>query len=298
MHAPQRYLVTGATGPVGREVVNFLLAEGRPVAAVTRDPDRAALPAGAQVVHADPSRPQSLAAALPGVEALVVSPRAVGGGVTDLLAMAAAHGVRRVVVLSAVTVAHGGGYRRFADAFQAVEDTARASGLGWTFLRCADFATNTLAWAAQIRRTGVVRGAYGDAATSVIHERDVAAVAVSALVESGHVGRAYVLTGPESLTQRDKVRLMGEAIGAPLGWQELPPGQVRQAMLAQGVPEDVPDRMLGYLASCAATPGPTSDTVGRVLGRPALTFSTWAAEHAGTFRPDVPGESFMMRAPS
>ena len=47
----------------------------------------------------------------------------------------------------------------------------------WTILRCADFAANTLAWAPQIRATGVVRGAYGDAATSTIHERDIGAVA-------------------------------------------------------------------------------------------------------------------------
>ncbi len=69
-------------------------------------------------------------------------------------------GGRRVVVLSAVTVADGGGHQRFADAFRAVEDGARASGLQWTILRCADFAVNALAWAPQIRQVGVMRGVY------------------------------------------------------------------------------------------------------------------------------------------
>src|ERR671933_459384 len=98
-------------------------------------------------------------------------------------------------------------------------------------------------------------GAYGDAATSTIHERDVAAVAVRALVNPAHAGHSYVLTGPQSLTQRDKVRLIGEAIGKELSFEELPPEQLRQAMLAQGFPEDVPERLLGSLADYAKKPG-------------------------------------------
>jgi hypothetical protein len=69
-----------------------------------------------------------------------------------------------------------------------------------------------------------------------------------------------------------------------LSFEELPPEQVRQAMLAQGLPEDVPDRLLGSLADYAKQPGPSSDTVEQVLGRPALTFAEWAAEHADAFR--------------
>ena len=55
-------------------------------------------------------------------------------------------------------------------------------------------------------------------------------------------------------------------------------------MLAQGLPEDVPDRLLGSLADYAKHPGPTSHTVAKVLGRPALTFAAWAVEHAAAFR--------------
>src|SRR5215212_5677313 len=258
-------LVTGATGNVGREVVNLLLDDGQEVAAVTRNPAAAALPGGAHVVGGDPSHPKTLTSALRGVEAVLISPRALGdttaGAATaELLDLAAEQGVERAVALSAVTMQYPAGYRRFADAF------------------------NTLAWAPQIRSASVVRGAYGDAATSTIHERDVAAVAARALVNPAHAGHSYVLTGPQSLTQRDKVRLIGEAIGKKLSFEELPPEQIRQAMLAQGLPEDVPDRLLGSLADYAKEPGPSSDTVDQVLGRPALTFAEWAAEHAAAFR--------------
>src|SRR5438270_5938866 len=163
-------LVTGATGNVGREVVKLLLESDGKVVAVTRNPATAALPDGAHVVGGDPSRPQTLAPALRGVEAVFISPRALGdataGAATvELLKLAAKQGARRVVVLSAVTVEYGGGYQRFADAFRAVEDAASASGLPWTFLRSTDYASNSLAWVPQIRANGIVRGAYGDGAT-------------------------------------------------------------------------------------------------------------------------------------
>jgi uncharacterized protein YbjT (DUF2867 family) len=282
-------LITGATGNVGREAVKLLVNDGETVVAVTRNPATAALPTTAQVVGGDPSRPSTLTSALRGVDAVLLSPRALGdataGAATaELLALAAAQGVKRVVALSAATVEYPAGYRRFADAFRAVEDAVKDSGLQWTLLRSVDYASNTLAWAPQIRASSVVRGAYGDAATSTIHERDVAAIAARALRNIEHASQAYLLTGPQSLTQRDRVRIIGEAIGKELSWQDVPAEQIRQALIAQGVPEDVPDRMLGSLADYAKQPGPSSRTVEQILGRSALTFGTWAAEHAAAFR--------------
>ena len=129
-----------------------------------------------------------------------------------------------------------------------------------------------------------MRGAYGDGATSTIHERDVAAVSARVLIDATHVGRSYLLTGPQSLTQRAKVRLISEAIGRNVSWIEVAPEQFRQAMLAQGLPEDVPDRIIGYWSDRLLQPGPTSSTIEQMLNRPALTFATWAAEHAGAFK--------------
>jgi uncharacterized protein YbjT (DUF2867 family) len=277
-------LVTGATGTVGREAIDVLQARGAEVAAVTRDPSTAALPDGVHVVGADPSKPQTLTAALGGVEAVLLSPRAVSGATAELLSMAADRGAKRVVVLSAATVKYPVGQRRFVEQFESAEEAAKASGLAWTFLRSADFAANALAWAPQIRATGVVRGAYGNAATSPIHQRDIATIAADALLNAGHEGRSYVLTGPQSLNQYDKVRLIGQALGRELSFAEMPPEQVRQGMLAQGLPEEIPDRLLGSLADYALKPGPTTDTVQRLLGRPALSFAQWASENTATFR--------------
>ena len=282
-------LVTGATGNVGREVVNLLLASGEQVVAVTRHPEKAALPAGAVVVGVDLSHLQPLSQALHDVEAILISPRALGdatagAATTELLKLAAEQGAPRVVVLSAATVEYGGGYERFAAAFKAVEDAARTSGLPWTFLRSTDYASNALAWVPQIRSTGIVRGAYGDGATSTIHERDVAAVATRALLDAAHAERSYVLTGPQLLSQREKVRLIGEAIGREVRWEELSAEQAKAAMLAQGLPPDVPDRLLGYWSTIGQRQEPATTSVEQILGRPALTFAEWAVEHAAAFR--------------
>jgi uncharacterized protein YbjT (DUF2867 family) len=256
------FLVIGATASVGRETVRLLLQAGEKVVAVTRDP-AAVLPDGAQVATGDPSRPDTLTTVPDGVDAVLLSPRA-----------------------SASTVEHPADHRRFADEFRAVEEAVRRSGLRWTLLRCADFAANAPAWAPQIRATGVVRGAYGDAVTSPIHQRDIAEMAVRALTDrehAVHAGRTCLLTGPQSPDQRDKVRVIGEAIGRELSFQERAPAQVPQAMPAQGLAEDIPDRLLGSLADYANKPGPSTDTVERLLGRPALPFAAWAAENSAAF---------------
>ncbi|WP_018352327.1 NAD(P)H-binding protein [Longispora albida] len=273
-------LVTGATGAVGRETVRLLVESGAKVTVVTRDP-RAAFPSGTQVVH--PSEVAGLGGALSGVEAILLSPRAAGADAAGLLAHARGAGAKRVVVLSALTVQYPAGLPRFRQQFQAVEDIARGSGLDWTILRCADFAANTLAWARQIQLTGTVRGAYPEARTSTIDERDIAAVAALALTDSVHNGQVYLLTGEESLSQPEKVAALGTALGRPLSFAESTPDEIRRGMLAAGLPAEVPDRLLGSLADYAREAGPTTGTVRELLGRPARTYATWALDHRSAF---------------
>lgn len=269
-------LITGATGVVGRETVRLLVEGGAEVAAVTRDP-HAEFPAGTQLVH--PAK----VATLDGVEAILLSPRAAGPTAVDLLARARETGAAGVVVLSSVTVQYPAGHARFRQQFHAVEDIARGSGLDWTILRCADFAANTLAWAGQIRATGTVRGAYPHARTSTVDERDIATVAALALTHPQHRGQTYLLTGEQSLSQPEKVAALGTALDRTLSFVEAAPDEIRRGMLAAGLPDEVPDRLLGSLADYARAAGPTTDTVRRLLGRRARTYATWAHDHRAAF---------------
>ncbi|MEV7552832.1 NAD(P)H-binding protein [Amycolatopsis sp. NPDC089917] len=277
-------LITGANGVVGRQVMNVLLRKGIAVGAVTRGADGAGLPGDVKAVAGDLARPQWIDSGLEGVDAIQLSPRATGDGLEELLKLAAGRGVRRAVLLSATTVAQPAGEARFAARFEYAEDLVTRSGLEWTVLRLADFAANALAWAPQLAAGDVVRGAYGRAATSPIHEADIAAVAARALLGGVPAESVYTLTGPGSLDQYEKVRLIGAAAGRSLSFQELPPEQVRQGMLAQGLPEEIPARLLGSLADYSERPGPTTTTVEELLGRPALTFADWARDNAPAFQ--------------
>jgi uncharacterized protein YbjT (DUF2867 family) len=271
-------LITGASGKVGRELTELLAAGDVEVTAVTREPAGAGLPGPVRVVPAP---------VYDGVDAIFLNLAAVGATLPDVLAEAAAHGVRRAVLLSAITVEYGGGYRRFAEAFRAAEEVVRSSGLEWTFLRPSQFSSNALVWAPQIRSTGRVRTAYGAAAFSPIHPLDIAAVAARALRDENLAGQAYALTGPESLTQRDQVDLIGEALGEPVEFEEITFEQARRTMIDQGVPPEIPDRMYGYLAECLASPAPSTTTVAELLGRPALDFTDWVMEHTPAFRAEA-----------
>lgn len=144
--------IIGATGMVGLETLRILTERGHKVTAVTRDPAVASIPEATTVVGGDPSRADIPDRAWDGVDAVLLSPRAVGNAASDVLSAAAWHGARRVVVISAATANFPAGEPRFIERFRAVEEAAKASGLAWTFLRCPDFAANALAWAPQISR--------------------------------------------------------------------------------------------------------------------------------------------------
>ncbi|MFI6179883.1 hypothetical protein ACIA8R_30365 [Nonomuraea sp. NPDC051191] len=150
------------------------------------------------------------------------------------------------------------------------------------------FMANTLWWSAQIRAGDVVRGAFGSLAMTPIHEDDIAAVAVHALTGPGHEGRRHTLTGPEVLTRAEQVRLIGEAIGRPLRWQELTPEQERARLLADpGFPDGFVGELLDGCTKMAAAPPPeVTSTVPDITGTPATPLSVWAAEHAADFGGD------------
>ncbi|MFI6922235.1 zinc-binding dehydrogenase [Nonomuraea spiralis] len=246
-----RILVSGATGTIGRPLVKQLERAGADVRAVTR-----------QLTD-----PVALKAALDGVEAVfLLWPFASAEGAREVVELI---GARRVVYLSSAA----------ARPYEVeIERLVAATAREWTVLRPHAFAANTLRWADQVR-TGLVREPYGEVASSPVHEQDVAAVAVRALLGEGHHGAIHTLTGPRPLTRREQARAIGEAIGRPVRWEEEPPEETRPRLLALGWPAPAVDGMLRGLAE----PGPATTTVEEVTGVPASTFGTWASEHAADF---------------
>jgi uncharacterized protein YbjT (DUF2867 family) len=286
-------LVTGATGTIGRPLLEVLVNQGGKVRAVTHNPKAAGLPAGVEVVEGDLARPATIAPFLDGVTALFLHPRAVGLAAGELLAAARQRGVRRVVALSATNVddpLDQQPSRYQGDRNKEVEDAAVASGLAWVSLRASSFAANTLrAWGAQLRAGDVVRYPYANFAEAPIHERDLAEVIAHALRSDDPVarrGRRLELTGPQSLTHQQLVATIGEVLDRPLRFQELPPELAKQGMIHQGLPEPFVEALLARYAREVGQPAPVTGEVERVLGRPARTYAEWVADHAAAFQND------------
>ncbi|HEV3173466.1 MAG TPA: NAD(P)H-binding protein [Actinocrinis sp.] len=277
------FLVTGATGNVGRHVLTQLLTQGHKVRALSRRPDKAAWPIEVEVVAGDLTDRTALAAALSGVEAafLLAAP----GCGPDFAAAAESAGVGRVVLMSSGAVGDASAEVR-ASAIAAyhaeVEHALQASRLEWTFLRPGAFAANSLGWASQTKTGDVIRGAYAEATSAPIHEADIADAAVAALTRDGHGGQAYRLTGPDSLTNAELARILGQTLGRPIAYQELPPEQVRAAMTGH-VPAPIVDSLLAIWAASVGRPAEVTSDVEKVTGHPARSFSAWVADHAQDF---------------
>jgi uncharacterized protein YbjT (DUF2867 family) len=277
-------LVTGATGRVGRHVVSQLLAEGARVRALTRTPDGAGLPPEVEVVRGDLTIPETLIAALDDVSAtflLWTAPIDSAAAAMDLFARHA----ERVVLLSAPHRTPHPFFQQpnpLAAMYVELERLIETSSLAWTFVRPGMFAANSLLWwAPQIRTGDAVRWPYADAPTAPIDERDIAAVATRALLESGHEGANYVLTGPESLTQREQVRMIGDVIGRPLRFEEISPDEARVEL---GFPTAAINMLLNAWAAAIGQPAFVTNTVAEITGNPARTFREWVSDHAEEFR--------------
>ncbi|WP_174189827.1 NAD(P)H-binding protein [Nocardia barduliensis] len=276
-------VIFGASGNVGRHVAAGLTARGERVRLTSRNPDPARFPPGADIVAADLEQPETLPAALEGAQRVFLYAKP--DGIDGFVAAAESAGVRHVVLLSSGAVLMPEAeHNPIARQHAAVESAIEKSKLAWTFIRPGMFATNALWWWQQsIREGAVARLPYPDALTAPIHEKDMAAVAVTALTEPGHHGRAYTVLGPEALTLRQQVRQIGEAIGREVTVEVISLEQAR-AELTETVPAIGVEAILAGWQAGTRKPPQVSKLVEEITGRPARTFAEWAKDHAADFR--------------
>jgi uncharacterized protein YbjT (DUF2867 family) len=285
-------LVTGATGRIGRLVVDELLGAGVPVRALTRHPATARLPARVEIVAGDFTVPESLDAGLQGVSAVFLLWTAPPTTSQAVIARLASH-TRRVVFLSSPHRTPHPFFQQpnpMAVLHADIERLIAATGLAPTIIRPGMFASNTLFWwAASIRNSGIVRWPYAAAETAPIDERDIAAMAARALRDDGYSGGDYVLTGPESLSQSQQVNIIGQAIGRRIHFEELSPDDFRR-VTSGSWPRPVVDMLLAAWGATIGRPAFVTSVVSDVLGSPARTFRQWATDHASAFLGDPPTE--------
>lgn len=272
-------VVTGATGNVGRPLVQALLAAGETVTAVSRrTPDE--LPAGARHHRADLAAPRTLKPALDGAESLFLLTSgdfmAAGGDLGQVLEVVRAAGVRRVVLLSSQGVGTG-------DHPSGPEDAVRRSGLGWTMLRPGGFHSNTLQWAGRVRAERTVTAPFGDVALPTVDPDDIAEMAAVALRDPEHAGLVHELTGPAPVSPRQQAAAIGDALGEPVRFVEQSRAEAR-AEMTRFMPEPVADATLDILSDPSEGLRRVSPAIERVLGRPPRSYADWATRNASAFR--------------
>ncbi|MFF3462236.1 SDR family oxidoreductase [Streptomyces sp. NPDC002619] len=278
--------VTGATGNIGRTLVELLAEAGEEVVAVSRRPQPAHPAAGVRWAQADVGDAPSMRPALEGTRALFIllsgelnsrgeSPDALIGAATDA-------GIERIVLVSSqvsATRPEALSHARLRE----FEAAVRASGVEFTILRPGGFASNAFAWAETVRTKRTIFAPFGDVALPVIDPADIAAVAAAALRDDGHAGRAYELTGPELISPRRQAVAISEALGEEVTFVELSREDAHLHM-KQFMPEEVVTGTLDVLGVPLPAEQKISPDVKAVLHRPAGSFGEWVARNLPAFR--------------
>jgi len=287
-------LVTGATGLNGGELVRRLSARGVAVRALTRSLEKAAalsaLP-NVEVVAGDMAQPETLAAALRGVDrAMLISSSdpAMLEVQSAFIAAAASAGVKHVVKLSGIMPELDSPFR-FARMHGEIERRLEASGMAFTHLRAGEFMPAYFRQVPSILAKGALFLPMENAKIASIDVGDIAEVAATVLTSSGHGGKIYPLTGPEALGMAEVADALSAATGKSIRYVNVAPDDAKNAQLAAGVPPYLADALAELFAERRkgkeAQVSPVAQTL---LGRRPTSFAEFAVRNAAIFRGEQP----------
>ncbi|WP_444971442.1 SDR family oxidoreductase [Streptomyces sp. SAI-25] len=274
-------VVTGATGELGRLVIDELLATvpAGEIAAVVRDKEKAAPLAarGVELRIADYNRPETLAGAFrSGDRVLLISGSEVGKRVAQHTAIVEAAEAAGVAQL-AYTGILGGPDADFAlaDEHKATERLILDSGLPYTFLRNGWYTENYTANLAPVLAHGAVVSNAGEGRVASASRADYAAAAAAAVTGEGHLGKAYELSGDTAWSFAEYAALLSEVTGREITYNNVPAAVHQEILVGAGLPEgfaailtDVDEAIgRGRLAG-------TSGDLARLIGRPTTPLAT------------------------
>ncbi|MCB1488167.1 MAG: SDR family oxidoreductase [Bauldia sp.] len=280
-----RILVTGATGNTGGAIIARLDAAGIKARAFVRDPAKAAHLASPniEVVAGDLGDKASLVAAMRGIHAVylnvVPGPQALAY-VDNVIAAAKEAGVSHIVKLSGMNASpqsrsaiirlHAEGDRRVME-----------SGLTCTILRANSFFQNLLSQMQSIRAEGRFYLPLGQAHQSLVDVADIAAVAVTRLLDENATSGTFDITGPQSLTFREVAGELGKALGRDVDYVPISNEAFRDYLLGVGLPKAAAENVAELFDVFAdGSYAGVSDDFERVVGRPPRPYAAFAAELA------------------
>jgi uncharacterized protein YbjT (DUF2867 family) len=287
-------LVTGATGLNGSELVRRLSARGIPVRALVRGAAKAAtlsgLP-GVELAFGDMARPDTLDAALRGVERAVLISSAAPDMVevqSNFIAAAARAGVKHVVKLSGIMPELTSAFR-FARMHGEVEQRLEKSGLAFTHLRAGEFMPAYFRQVPMIVNKGALFLPMEDARIASIDVGDIAEVAIITLTTPGHEGKIYPITGPEALSMSDVAERLSAATCRTIRYVNVPPEDAKRTQLAAGMPPYMADALAELFAERRnGKESQVSPALQEVFGLRPTSFAEFATRNAAIFRGEAP----------
>ena len=284
-----KILVTGATGTIGSEVIKQLSSKQADIRAAVHSISKAEnlKEYNEQVVELDYNKPETFETALKGIEkvfCLVMAHPAVGKVSKTFAEAAKKEGVKHLVKLSAYGADAGETFILAAN-HRLSEKAIEESGIAFTHLRPNVFMQNFINYyGTNIKSEGKLHLPHGDAGVGFIDTRDVAAAAAEVLTSDGHEGKAYTLTGPESISYYDAVKILSEAAGKTICYVDVPKNSAIKEMKNNGAPGfmiKVWINMADFTKSGGFSP--LTNTFEEITGRKPITFKQFANDHFRDF---------------
>ena len=279
-------LITGATGNVGSEIVKKLQKEDVHIRAAARNRDKAKDMnwRNVDIVDFNYEKPETFARAVKDVDIVFVTAPPVRSDndklIIPFIDAAKKAGIKYIVNLAAMGVEHADNPMR------RIEQHIEQSGIPHTFLRPNWYMQNFATFEADgIVNMDSINLPAGDAKTSFFDTRDLAAVAVKALMENGHQNRIMTLTGSESLDHFQVADLIGKACGRKIKYNQVSEDDARNWLKEQGWPNDNINGMLGlYAIVRAGYTAPITQDFKKFMGREPITFEKFAKDYASTWQ--------------
>lgn len=278
--------LTGATGAVGTQLIQKLAAANVQLKALVRPGAQAAflqdIP-NLEVVSGDLADPATYQAALEGIEKafLLTNSSEHAEALQINFAQAARRaGVRHIVKISQFAASETSPVR-FLRYHAKVENTIRALGLTYTFLRPNLYMQGLLAFKDYIKDKGLFFASVADGRVSAIDVRDIAAVAAACLTGAGHENKEYNLTGPQALSHHQMAEIFTATLEKPVQFIDTTPEQMQAGLRAAGFPEwQVGGLIEDYAHYARGEAAAVSDAVQQITGKSAISFEQFARDYS------------------
>ena len=281
-------LVIGATGNIGRHVVNTLSEKDIAIRAVSRDQSRALslLPNDVEIVEADLTLIDDVQRVLDGVSKVYLATNGQDQveAETNVIKALEKKDIEHLVKISVIGASHDH-FVQVAQAHAVIEETLEQTDIPYTILRPNWFAENFLGSAPAIMQQGAIYGSAGEGKVAFIDSRDIADAAVAVLTDKQHIGKEYQLTGPHALTFADAAEELSEGLGVSVSYVNLPEADYADALINNGLPQSIVDLLLQIDRN--AREGNLSEVtldVETLTGHAPRTLKKFARDYASTFK--------------